>query len=168
MHLKSLHDNTVKRLADLTLKSLDSILELTTRCISVHVEHLSACRLTALHCCRSVDRAYMPPSPLHATDIRCRMTGPSSSPERLLWRWAGVVAMLSHLLSRMSGQRMRHLENPWSPCWAVATCDLLESLSSRHRSPFRVLSDRWALRMLFSILVSWKCVLFSSKPRCIS
>ena len=49
MHLKSLHDNTVKRLADLTLKRLDSILEMTTRCLSVHVEHLSACRLTALY-----------------------------------------------------------------------------------------------------------------------
>ena len=49
MHLKSLHDNTVKRLADRTLKRLDSILELTTWCISVHAEHLSACRLTALY-----------------------------------------------------------------------------------------------------------------------
>ena len=38
MHLKSLHDNTVKRLADLTLKRLDSILEMTTRCISVHAD----------------------------------------------------------------------------------------------------------------------------------
>ena len=38
MHLKSLYDNTVKRLADRTLKRLDSILELTTRCISVHVD----------------------------------------------------------------------------------------------------------------------------------
>ena len=27
--------------------------------------------------------------------------------------------------SRMSGQRMRHLGNPWSPCWVVATCDLV-------------------------------------------
>ena len=37
----------------------------------------------------------------------------------LKW-WKGTV-----IGSRMSRQRMRHLGNPWSPCWAVATCDLV-------------------------------------------
>jgi len=53
MHLKSLHDNTVKRLADLTLKRLDSILEMTTRCISVHADSqhcITAARSIAPRC----------------------------------------------------------------------------------------------------------------------
>ena len=83
----------------------------------------------------------------------------------LKW-WKGTA-----IGSRMSGQRMPHLGNPWSPCWAVATCDLV--LAARYTmvpilSYSSVLSDMWGLRMLFSILVSWKCVLFSSRPRCIS
>ena len=53
MYLKSLHDNTVKRLADLTLKRLDSILEMTTRCISVHADSqrcIAAARSIAPRC----------------------------------------------------------------------------------------------------------------------
>ena len=54
----------------------------------------------------------MPPSPLHATDLRCRITVPSSSPERLLWMWAGVVAVLSHLFEMVKGHYY----------WAVVFC----------------------------------------------
>src|SRR6185312_2627333 len=53
MHLKNLHDNTVKRLADLILKRLDSILEMTTRCISVHADSqhcITAARSIAPRC----------------------------------------------------------------------------------------------------------------------
>ena len=56
--LKRLDDNTVKRLDDRTLKRLGSILELTTRCISVHAEHLSACR--ASKCMQTHSTALLP------------------------------------------------------------------------------------------------------------
>ena len=178
MHLKSLHDNTVNRLDDLTLKRLDSILEMTTRCISVHADsqqYIAAARSIAPRCRLP---HYTPQTFAVEWQVRRPRQRDCFEGERCGCRvvtsfWNGGRALLlgCRLLSRMSGQRMRHLENPWSPCWAVATCDLV--LAARYTmvpilSYSSVLSDMWGLRMLFSILVSWKCVLFSSRPRCIS
>ena len=71
---------------------------------------------------------HMPPFPLSSEPknsgqkrgVRRRKTAKLCRIAYFLKWWKSTV-----IGSRMFGQRMRHLGNPWSPCWAVATCDLV-------------------------------------------
>ena len=71
---------------------------------------------------------HMPPFPLSfeyknsgkKRGVRRRKTANLYRIAYFLKWWKGTA-----IGSRMSGQRMPHLGNPWSPCWVVATCDLV-------------------------------------------
>ena len=89
MHLKSLHDNTVKRLADLTLKRLYSILEMTTRCISPAARGSRSCSSPAAHgIARPGGRAAygIPPLEMPLPAVR-----PCSPRRRPPWMWMGAA-----------------------------------------------------------------------------
>jgi len=118
----------VKGLADLTLKRLDSFLEMTTRCISMYADSQRCIDATW----SIAPRCRLP----HYTPQTCAVEWQVRRPRQrdcfegeLEWlpcchiflKWWKDTAIWSH----MSGQRMRYLGNPWSPCWAVATCDLV-------------------------------------------